>query len=86
MKSETGEIQIKIEEKDGRWYWLPAKVFVESAVNNKIDLTSFQASMDNFCDKSTSPIQDIYRWRDEAVELYFKAFPLTTQGSVNKKS
>ena len=64
-------MQIKIKCDNDTIAPLEASHFAQSAFDNEIDLNSFLASLDNFCNQSVSPIPDIRKWREEATEKYF---------------
>lgn len=62
---------IKVLCEDGETYAdLSSEAFAKSAIENDIDLESFSLSMDNFCDKSSSAVEEIHLWREDAAERY----------------
>lgn len=50
---------------------LDSQHFAQSAVDNEINIESFIFSLDNFCESSTSTIEEIRAWREDAAEHYF---------------
>jgi hypothetical protein len=51
---------------------LYSDIFAQSAFDNDVSVEDFKLSMDAFSASSTSPVEVINAWRDEAVEIFFK--------------
>lgn len=63
---------------------LDSKVFAQSAYDNDVNLYGFLESCESFCNSSTSDIQDVNQWRNEAIRHYIEMNSVDVPTEPNK--
>ena len=62
---------IKIQFDNNKYMYIGSDVIAQSAVDHNVTVDEFKATLDDMSSKSVSSIPQIYKWREEAVNMYF---------------
>ena len=73
--------KIKCKSDGGKYAYITAEVFAQSAYDNNVSLESFSASLAAFSASSVSSVPQINEWRQEATDKFFEL--LEKNGKLN---
>lgn len=78
------KIFVRLSDDVDKGMYVPSDVFAQSAFTHNVSIDEFTRSLNEFCDRAVAAADAIYKWREEATQLYFAL--LEKSGKLNNKA